>query len=1842
MTNIRHLFQTKLQWRLTLYLTLLIVAAVTVTTLLILPGWRSEITDSVGAQEEQNIAVEAANLNAFLQGVQQDIVLLKDVNSVDRLALALISGDESEIQAARQTVEHDFSILSDSRRIYDQIRFIDLSGNEVVRVDFDGQSATVINQANLQNKVDRDYFKQTIALGPDQLYVSRLDLNREGTPPTIEGTITNASIVPVLRYGTPVYVSDASTGQSVLAGVVVINALANDLLSLLHPSADDAEVYLVDNEGYYLYNSKSSNRVFGFEDEIESIGGVAGASLNDDLTRDEVDYVLEREADEEVVTENGLLIHRLRIAPPGASYYWVLLTTRDEGVVYSRVDSVTVLVIGVIVALILVSITFIVFTIGRVTRPLAELSHTANTIAQGNLSLRAGEVAKRPDEIGVLGQAFNDMAQQLSQLVQGLEERVTNRTQDLVATVEVGRLATTYATSDDLLPRLVNNIRERFDLYYTQIYLLDEADRYAHLRAGTGDVGQRLLAQKHRLDMEATSIVARTVQTGQPVLVSNTEQSQIHLPNPLLPLTRSEVAIPLIVGGDILGVLDMQAVRPETFNEENLPVFEALASQIAGVLRSQQAFTEAQQALAQVDELNRRLTRDQWEGYLGRVGRGNKVGYQYDLEAPKPLDTSTPLTDIEGIHASRPITLGSLPIGNIIIREDVEREFAPEEMQLIDDVAARVAQALEQLRTFDETETRARELETVAQVTTRASSTLNMNELLDAVVNLTKEQFNLYHVHVYLLDERQTSLVLTAGSGEIGQRMVKGGHRIQVKNERSLVARASRTRQAVVVNNVTLEPDFLPNPMLPRTRSEMAVPMVIGDELIGILDVQGDTLNRFTEQDIKIKTILASQLAVAVANARQFEQVATLQTRVQSILDNASSSIISIDAHQRIVLFNRFAELVFGYTADEILGQPLTILMPERFGGGHEHYVQVFAAEDVLGRSMQERNLELTGRRKDGTEFPIEVSISKQTIAGEPVFTAILNDISQRREFERNLQKRAVELQTVAEVSAAATNILDQQELLQNVVDLTKARFDLYHAHIYLFDERAGALVLAAGAGDIGRRMAASGHRIPLSRTHSLVVQAARTLKGVIVNDVSGSPDFLPNPLLPETASEMAIPIQVASRLYGVLDVQSTQFDRFTEEDVRIKTTLADQIAIALQNATTFQEVQVAKQEIERVYATSIDMLGSANFDGYFTSLNPAWEATLGFTRDELMAKPFIDFVHPDDTESTQTAAAQIFAGASAVQFENRYQRADGTFRWISWNSVPDMEHQLIHFVARDVTQEKRAALERDTLLNDLQEASENLTINLKQLSALQDVGAYGEENLTIEAYLTRVSERLAVSMTYDQATAMVEYLGQDYGDTSTRQAPQQLSASIAYSGQIYGQIIVGYHNDRTFSPEEDHHIRAIANRVATYLQSQSLFSQITKRAVELELVAEVTTAASSILDPAQLLKAVSNLTRDRFGLYHAHVYLFDARGVNLVLAAGAGDTGDRMAQRGHSIPLLREHSLVARAARTRQGVVSNDVTLEPDFLPNPLLPFTRSEMALPIITSDEVIGVLDVQSNEPNHFTTEDVQILTTLAGQIAIAITNARLYQEQLLTAERLREVDKLKSEFLASMSHELRTPLNSIIGYAEVMLDGLDGPLNEEMTEDVEAIHGSGKLLLNLINDILDLAKIEAGQMELDYQEIVLAPFLRQVLDTSQILVKDKDVVLQLELNENLPEILDADPIRIQQIINNLISNAAKFTEHGSITLRAIADNGNLHISVIDTGTGIRADKLDVIFERFRQADQSSTRRAGGTGLGLDITRRLVHMHSGRIWVESEFGTGSVFSFEIPLHRTVPAMD
>jgi signal transduction histidine kinase len=288
--------------------------------------------------------------------------------------------------------------------------------------------------------------------------------------------------------------------------------------------------------------------------------------------------------------------------------------------------------------------------------------------------------------------------------------------------------------------------------------------------------------------------------------------------------------------------------------------------------------------------------------------------------------------------------------------------------------------------------------------------------------------------------------------------------------------------------------------------------------------------------------------------------------------------------------------------------------------------------------------------------------------------------------------------------------------------------------------------------------------------------------------------------------------------------------------------------------------------------------------------------------------------------------------------------------------------------------------------------------------------------------------------------------------------------------------------------------------------------------------------------------------------------------------------------------------------------------------------------MAVPMIVGDRIIGVLDLQSDKLDSFTDEDLNIQRTLASQIAIAIENARQYVEQVEISEKLREVDRLKSEFLASMSHELRTPLNSIIGFADVLLEGLDGDLNERMEEDVRLIRDSGRHLRELIGDILDMSKIEAGRMELRYEEIDLRQMANDIMATAQPLANQKSLSMHLDLDPKVG-FVTADRTRLRQVLWNIMGNAIKFTEKGSVSL-SLQDRGD-HVlfAIRDSGIGIKEENIPIVFEQFRQIDGGLNRSASGTGLGMPITKKLVEIHGGEIWIESVYGQGSTFLFTVP---------
>ncbi len=406
-----------------------------------------------------------------------------------------------------------------------------------------------------------------------------------------------------------------------------------------------------------------------------------------------------------------------------------------------------------------------------------------------------------------------------------------------------------------------------------------------------------------------------------------------------------------------------------------------------------------------------------------------------------------------------------------------------------------------------------------------------------------------------------------------------------------------------------------------------------------------------------------------------------------------------------------------------------------------------------------------------------------------------------------------------------------------------------------------------------------------------------------------------------------------------------------------------------------------------------------------------------------------------------------------------------------------------------------------------------------------------------------------------------------------------------------------------------------------------------------LATAAEVSQLITSILDMQILFSRAVELVRARFNYYHVGLFITDESGFNAIFREGTGSAGQEMKARQHTLS-VGSKSIIGTVTANARTLVINNTALDSIYRPNPLLPETRSEVGIPLKIGSRVIGALDIQANQVNAFEKEEIRILETLADQIAIAIDNARSYDLAQKAVAEMREVDRIKSQFLANMSHELRTPLNSIIGFSRVILKGIDGPVTPEQNQDLSAIYNSGQHLLGLINDILDLSKIEAGKMELTVEELNLADTIISVLSTAVGLIKDKPVKLVHDIAPDLPTVR-GDPMRVRQVLINLISNASKFTEEGIITVSATlntASNGRQEVlvSVTDTGPGISPEDQSKLFLAFSQVDSSPTRKTGGTGLGLSISHRLVEMHGGKIGVHSAVGKGSTFYFTLPLYR------
>jgi signal transduction histidine kinase len=459
------------------------------------------------------------------------------------------------------------------------------------------------------------------------------------------------------------------------------------------------------------------------------------------------------------------------------------------------------------------------------------------------------------------------------------------------------------------------------------------------------------------------------------------------------------------------------------------------------------------------------------------------------------------------------------------------------------------------------------------------------------------------------------------------------------------------------------------------------------------------------------------------------------------------------------------------------------------------------------------------------------------------------------------------------------------------------------------------------------------------------------------------------------------------------------------------------------------------------------------------------------------------------------------------------------------------------------------------------------------------------------------------------------------------------------------GAIAIWRRDVKPFSDQQIALVETFADQAVIAIENVRLFTELQARTHELtrsvgQLTAlgEVGRAVSSTLDLETVLTTIVSRAVELGDLEAGAIYEYDEAAEVFHLRA-TQNLPEEFLEIARPLALPKGEGATGQLAVTREPVQIPDIAAPNAYhgrMRDVLLRMGhRALLAVPLISEAHIVGGLVVNRREPGEFAPDVIALLRTFATQSALAIQNARLFHEIEIKSRQLETASQHKSEFLANMSHELRTPLNAIIGFSEILGERMFGELNEKQEEYLKDIHASGQHLLALINDILDLSKIEAGRMELELIDFDLPTAIDNALTLVRERAGRRGIALHQAAEEGLGQIR-GDERKVKQVLLNLLSNAIKFTlDGGRIEVRARAVDGSVEVSVRDTGVGIAPEDQEAIFEEFRQVG-TAAKKVEGTGLGLALSRKFIELHGGRIWVQSQVGAGSTFTFTIPVPR------
>jgi signal transduction histidine kinase/ActR/RegA family two-component response regulator len=475
------------------------------------------------------------------------------------------------------------------------------------------------------------------------------------------------------------------------------------------------------------------------------------------------------------------------------------------------------------------------------------------------------------------------------------------------------------------------------------------------------------------------------------------------------------------------------------------------------------------------------------------------------------------------------------------------------------------------------------------------------------------------------------------------------------------------------------------------------------------------------------------------------------------------------------------------------------------------------------------------------------------------------------------------------------------------------------------------------------------------------------------------------------------------------------------------------------------------------------------------------------------------------------------------------------------------------------------------------------------------------------------------------------------------------VGAPMLLDDEVVGALVLWRTEVSPFDEREMAIVTAFAGQAALAVngvklvqQLESRGAELAKRVGELEALRDVGEAVSSSLDVDRVLETIAMHAVQLSGTDGGSIMEYSERD-RCFRVRSVYRTHPDVVERLSSVRIDLDETLVGRAARERHPIAVTDLsTVELD----PHLRILhdagwRSLVAVPMLREDQIVGSLIVRRKRTGDFTEENLNLLETFASHSALALSNAQLYRELKEQSVELELASRHKSEFLASMSHELRTPLNAVLGFSEVLLEQMFGEINERQEEYLRDIHGSGQHLLELLNEVLDLSKVEAGRMELEYATFDLPSLVRGATAMLRERAALHGIELGIEVGDGVGEVY-ADELRLKQVLLNLLTNAVKFTgEGGSVIVRAARDGAEIRIEVTDSGIGVPEADRQRIFESFQQGGRGSTHEEG-TGLGLTLSRRIVELLGGRMWLETEVGRGSTFGFSIPDRERAASSD